>query len=366
MNLPSAIYAIRWLVRDTFRQSLASGIFWIMLGVSVSCVVVCLSVRVTGDVPLRPEGEPGMEALPRSDVTAAAWAAADLVPCGAGLAQGAWPVPRALYSLEYKEVAKAVREGVPVVQGELEMAFGAVRVPVERDRKRAVQTLEVYLAGWVADAAGLLLALLWTAGFLPSFLEPGAVAVLLAKPAPRWSLLAGKFLGVLAFVALQASLFVGGTWLALGLRTGVWDLTYFLCVPILLLHFAVFFSFSAMLAVATRSTVACVFGSVVFWLLCWAMNFGRHSAVLLPDLQNMAPAFAHTVEAGYWLLPKPLDFHLILLDSLGAEHLFARVVDTQALAAKGAWAPAESVLASLACAAALLAVAAYDFVTADY
>ena len=51
---------------------------------------------------------------------------------------------------------------------------------------------------------------------------------------PRWSLLAGKFLGVLAFVALQASLFVGGTWLALGLRTGVWDPTYFLCVPILL------------------------------------------------------------------------------------------------------------------------------------
>ena len=84
--------------------------------------------------------------------------------------------------------------------------------------------------------------------------------MLLAKPVPRWLLLAGKFVGVLAFVALQGSLFVGGTWLALGVRTGVWDAAYFLCVPLLLLHFAVFFSFSAMLAVATRSTVACVLG----------------------------------------------------------------------------------------------------------
>ena len=41
------------------------------------------------------------------------------------------------------------------------------------------------LAGVVADTAGVLLALLWTAGFLPTFLEPAAVTVLLAKPAPR-------------------------------------------------------------------------------------------------------------------------------------------------------------------------------------
>ena len=59
---------------------------------------------------------------------------------------------------------------------------------------------------------------------------------------PRWSLLAGKFLGVLVFVAAQNALFVGGTWLALGVRTSVWDPTYFLCIPMLLLHFAVFFS----------------------------------------------------------------------------------------------------------------------------
>ena len=63
---------------------------------------------------------------------------------------------------------------------------------------------KMVLLGLVADTGGILLALVWTAGFLPTFLEPGAASVLLAKPVPRWSLLAGKFLGILIFVAFQA------------------------------------------------------------------------------------------------------------------------------------------------------------------
>jgi len=64
-------------------------------------------------------------------------------------------------------------------------------------------------------------------------------------------------------------LFVVLTWFALGLRTNVWDMTYWWCIPLLLLQFAVLYSFSVLLAVTTRSTVACVFGSLLFWLLAW-------------------------------------------------------------------------------------------------
>src|SRR5262249_56322042 len=129
----------------------------------------------------------------------------------------------------------------------------------------------------------------------------GGAAALRAKPVPRWSLLAGKYLGVIVFVAFQALVFVGAVWLALAVRTGVWDMTCFLAVPVLLLHFAVFFSFSVLLAVTTRSTVACVFGSLLFWLGCLAMNLGRHTALTLPDLQGVAPSFAFLVDAGYWV-----------------------------------------------------------------
>ena len=210
------------------------------------------------------------------------------------------------------------------------------------------------------------LALLWTAGFLPVFLEPNAVVVLLAKPVPRWSLLAGKFIGVLVFVAFQACVFVGGTWLALAISTGVWDPTYFLCIPLLLLHFAVFFSVSALLAVMTRSTVVCAFGSILFWLVCWGMNYGRHKAIGIADLQNLPRPFSFIIELGYWVLPKPLDFHIILLDSLQADNFVSQVVDLPSLVARGAWSPERSVMTSVLFGVVVLGIAAYEFVKEDY
>jgi ABC-type transport system involved in multi-copper enzyme maturation permease subunit len=295
---------LRWLIRDTFRQSLSSGVYWLMLAISLIGVASCLTVTI---IPADADGP-----------------------------------------------------------ARLDLAFGTLQVSLDQGLPVAVRTLEAYLAGWVGDGLGLLLALMWTAGFLPSFLDVSTAAVLLVKPVPRWLLLAGKCLGVLAFVAVQYVLLVGGTWLALGLRTGIWDPAYLLCIPLLLLHFAIFFSFSAMLATATRSPVACVFGSILFWLLCWAMNFGRHALVLLPELQAAASGLSHTVELGYWLLPKPLDGHLMLLGGLQDDPALYRILDTRALREHGAWQPLASLFASCVCALVLLALAAYDFVTAEY
>ena len=63
---------------------------------------------------------------------------------------------------------------------------------------------ELILAGGIAGTFGLLLTLVWTAGFVPTFLDPSAASVLLAKPSPRWQLLLGKYFGVLAFVGFQS------------------------------------------------------------------------------------------------------------------------------------------------------------------
>src|SRR3954454_13138004 len=57
MNLPALVYATRWLIRDTFRQALASGIFWLMLAVSGVCILVCLSIGVRGGASVKHEGE---------------------------------------------------------------------------------------------------------------------------------------------------------------------------------------------------------------------------------------------------------------------------------------------------------------------
>jgi ABC-type transport system involved in multi-copper enzyme maturation permease subunit len=300
---------LAWLIRDTFRQAQAFGLFYFLIAVTVLCVLLCLTAQAAA-----PDGAP-------SDAPT-----------------------------------------------ELRLVFGNLRVPIQDgDQLTAVHKLQLILAGWVADAAGLLVALIWTAGFLPTFLEPQAIAVLLVKPAPRWFLLLGKFLGVMVFVTVQVTLFIAATWLALALRTGVWDAAYFRAIPLLLLHFGVFFSFSTMLAVATRSTVVCIFGSLFFWLLCWALNFGRHAVLLVPDLQNSTvQSLSWTANLGYWVLPKPLDFHLLLQNMLGVDQPLGPIVDLHKLTEVGAWLPGWSLTASCLFALVMLVLAVSDFLTTEY
>ena len=209
------------------------------------------------------------------------------------------------------------------------------------------------------------MALLWTAGFLPGFLEPHAVTVLLAKPVPRWAILTGKYCGVVLFVALQSVVFVGGTWLALGAATGIWDGTYWFAVPLLVVNFAIFYACSAFLAVCTRSTVVSVFGTLLFWGLCWGMNFTHHRVVAYEG-PGLAPAAGTLVEIGYWVLPKPLDMSGVFFDAMHAENYSVPVPELVAVKSRGQFHPELSVIASIVFAFGLLGLAAYEFRTMDY
>ena len=333
MDLPAIVYVLRWFIRDTFRQAWASRLSGLMLGVSTVVILVCLSVSVNGGIELERDGE-----------------RVDFLPANDPLADTARSGPR----------------GVEVIDGELSLFFGSIRVPLGRDARDSVRFLELLLAGGVADSLGVLLALLWTASFLPTFLAPDGVSVLLVKPAPRWVLLGGKYLGVLGFVSCQTALFIGGTWAALGLKTGVWDMGYLLCLPLLALHFAIFFGVSVFLAVCTRRTIVCLFGSLLFWFLCWAMNYIRHAAIATGDASNASPLFLALAEAGYWTLPKPADLSIILFDVLQAGASFERLGAFQAVNSQGMFHPTLSILSSLAFAVLLLSLSVRLFARTDY
>ncbi len=335
MKLPTLLVAGPWLIRDTWRQSLASGIFWILLGISAVSVLVCLSIQVD-DTTLAPDGETA-DFLPRRDP-------------------------------DSKDASKVAGSGVAVASGQLRFAFGAIQMPIARDAHQAVHYLQLILAGGVADTLGLLLALVWTAGFLPTFLEPRSISVLIAKPAPRWCLFLGKYAGVLTFMLMYATVFVGGTWLAIGWRTGVWDTSYLLSVPVLLLHFAIFFSVSALLAVFTRSTVVCVFGSIMFWALAWGMNYGHHALQaatnLMPEGQ-ISSRLSWISSAAYWMLPKPADFGVLLSDALDAGKDFAALPAMSPLDAHSST-MLMSVVSSLVFAGCVLVASTRKFSRTDY
>lgn len=329
-SLPMAIRTVRWMVRDTFRQSLASRLFWVMLGLAALCSVFCLGVSVSGD-----------EEPPRH------------------------PYQLPLYLPRAEDNAGVRKEGVRIVGGEVSLGFGLFKYDVTKNRADSVRLIQLWMAGVLADTVGVLLALLWTAGFLPTFLEPRSVTVLLAKPTPRWSLLAGKYLGVVLFVGLHAMIFVGGTWAGMGISTGVWDPTYWLAVPLLVVNFSVFYAFSSFLAVCTRSTVVCVFGTLLFWVLCWATNMTHHHVVGF-DVQGITPASAALMEVGYWTLPKPLDMSGVFFDAMQAQNYMTPVPQLSAMKARGLFHPELSLLASCLFSATLLAIAGYEFRKTDY
>jgi hypothetical protein len=325
-----------WLMRDTLAQARASGILWLLLAISAICILVCLTLSVEG-LPSLASADEQPDFLPRSDVDA-------------------------------QDAERVQSSGVTVVQGELSLAFGAIALPIARDTRSAVHTIELALAGGIAGTLGLLLTLIWTAGFLPAFLEPHGVSVLLAKPPSRATLLLGKYLGVLLVVLLNALLLIGGTWLAIGLRTSVWDPAYLWAVPILAVQFAVFFGVSLLLAVCTRSPALCAFGAIAFWALTWGLNFGRHQLLSASDTLPggaFSSAVSGLVNVGYWIFPKPADFGLWLFDSLGAEGYFGSVLDARLLEAHG-FSLLASIVTSLAFTAYVLFASTRKFVATDY
>lgn len=336
MTLPSFWFAARWLMRDTVSQARAVGLIWALCAVTGVCVLFCLSVSISGDAPWLPVG-PGEE--PHM-------------------------IPAAQAKKMRLDPDTARTEGVDVVTGEMSLGFGAVRVPLARTRVEAVRFLQVILAGGVAGA-GVLLALVWTAGFLPSFLDPAAASVLLAKPSSRWGVLVGKVAGVTLAVAGSALVFVATTWLALGARTSVWDGRYFLAVPLIVIHFLAFFSISALFAVYTRSAVAAALAALFIWAVCAGVNITRHELVVRHGSPTPRPA-VWALEAGYWLLPKPADYNLLLTDALGAEQFFYKADEYKALQTRGEFRGEWSVLTAIVFPVAMLVLAGRALARTDY
>lgn len=330
MNVPTGYFFFRCLVRETFRQALAARTFWLMLAVSGLCIGLCLTVRIEDGDPLKPPGEIELFGPDKKPLT------------------GPNPAP-----------------------GRISVLFGAVQVPLFRDGEAQVRLLQTLLALWVAGAVGTLGALIWTAGFVPAFLDPATAPVVLAKPMPRAVLLWGKCVGVFCFVAFQEAVFFAGTWLALGLSTGFWPATYLLCLPLVLLQFVILYQFSVLIAVATRSTVAAIFGSLLFWFICYAVNLGRHTVYVLPELGTtqtpFTPAVRRFADLAYWMLPKPADL-LVLLDSeLQAREHFETLSPVLRYVQQHGLISAEwSIVTSLAFCVVILALATREFAVADY
>lgn len=142
--------------------------------------------------------------------------------------------------------------------------------------------LKFWLA-WIAVA----LALLSTASIFPDFIAEGSIGISLSKPVGRLRLFLLKYLGGLLFVALQVAVFTVIVFLALGWRTGEWNLTVFWAVPVVTFVFSLLYAVAVCIGVWTKSTLFALLGAFVMWGIAllgqWTESFFYQAAHLVPE-----------------------------------------------------------------------------------
>lgn len=124
----------------------------------------------------------------------------------------------------------------------------------------------IYVFWWLSWGA-IILAIVSTASILPGFLSSGSIDISLAKPIGRFRLFAMKIIGALLFVLLQTTLSVVLALVLVGIKVSTWSPAILWAIPLIVIQFFYLYSFSALVAVVTRSTLATLLMTMLFWVV---------------------------------------------------------------------------------------------------
>jgi ABC-type transport system involved in multi-copper enzyme maturation permease subunit len=124
---------------------------------------------------------------------------------------------------------------------------------------------------WLTWGATIL-ALISTSSIIPDFVSGGAIELSLSKPISRMRLILTKYAAALTFVSLQVFVFSAACFLVIGIRGASWDGKLFLAVPIVVLFFSYLYCMCALIGLLTRSTIAAVLLTALFWFLVFGVH----------------------------------------------------------------------------------------------
>jgi ABC-type transport system involved in multi-copper enzyme maturation permease subunit len=157
---------------------------------------------------------------------------------------------------------------------------------------------------WLGLAASVL-ALISTASIFPDFISGGSIDLYLSKPIGRLRLFLVKYVTGLLFVALQVFVFSALSYLVIGVRGGTWEPRIFLAVPLVVCFFSYLYGVCVLIGIVTRSTLASVLITVLFWFFLFCLDRGELALLLFT---NSARREAASVERRIDFLDKRLDY----------------------------------------------------------
>ena len=124
---------------------------------------------------------------------------------------------------------------------------------------------------WVAGA-GVLMTLFATAAVLPESLESGQAAILMPKARRRSILLAGRFLGAIAYFVILTAFAIALLFLVLRWHMDLWEWRLWLALPAALLLYAPLQAVATLMGVLTKSTTAAVLVALLFGAAATALQ----------------------------------------------------------------------------------------------
>jgi ABC-type transport system involved in multi-copper enzyme maturation permease subunit len=135
---------------------------------------------------------------------------------------------------------------------------------------------------WLAT----ILALVSTAGIFPDLINSGSITMLISKPIGRLRLFVLQYLAGLLFVTLQVTVFSLASFLVIGLRGGAWEPGLFMAVPLVVCFFSYLFAACVLVGVATRSTLAALLLTLLFWFFVFAVGTAENTLLLFRTMNE--------------------------------------------------------------------------------
>jgi len=163
-------------------------------------------------------------------------------------------------------------EGFSVLGYDLQIpGVTSKRFPPADFYKLMIENLGVGI--WLAWLSTIL-ALLSTSSMFPD-VAAGGVDTMLSKPIGRARLFLTTFACGLLFSTLQVLAFALMAFLLLGIRAGAWEPGVFVAVPLVVALFSYLFCLQAVVGFITRSAVASVIVTLLFWILVFVVDLGE-------------------------------------------------------------------------------------------
>lgn len=189
------------------------------------------------------------------------------------------------YQVHLRASSRAQLEGAY----EISVLFGAWKGRLEISLAFFLTLVEIGVADHIAGFWGVILAIIFTAGFVPGMLQKGTLDLLLAKPVSRPLVLLTKYAGGLFYALIPALALIGGCWLVISFRSGFWNFGFLSSIGVLVVIFAVLYAFTVLTGVLFRSTIASVLLTIGLWFFSWAVTSG-YMILKTPQFEGKVPA----------------------------------------------------------------------------